>query len=126
MKRRPSRTNTFTTTISSKGQMIQPVPRPRQLGRSHLLDLETGRRNPSADSRENAARLPLLILPADRERVIGAAELKARHGLGYADSFAAALALEHSATLVTVDAEFAKLGRLASTSQRPSLEPSAP
>jgi predicted nucleic acid-binding protein len=52
-----------------------------------------------------------LILPADRERATGAAELKARHSLGCADSFAAALALEYSATLVPADAEFTKLGR---------------
>ncbi|MFZ0520957.1 MAG: type II toxin-antitoxin system VapC family toxin [Candidatus Acidiferrales bacterium] len=60
---------------------------------------------------KNAARLPLLILPADRERAANAAEVKARHDLGYADSFAAALALEYSATLVTADPEFAKLGK---------------
>jgi ribonuclease VapC len=59
----------------------------------------------------NAARLPLLILPADRERAAGAAAVKARHDLGYADSFAAALALEYSATLVTADPEFAKVGK---------------
>jgi predicted nucleic acid-binding protein len=60
---------------------------------------------------KNIAHLPLAILPADRERATGAAELKARHGLGYADSFAAQLALENAATLVTADPEFAKLGR---------------
>lgn len=60
---------------------------------------------------KNAARLPLQILPADRERAAEAAAVKARHGLGYAHSFAAALALEYSATLVTAGPEFAKLGK---------------
>lgn len=60
---------------------------------------------------KTAARLPLLILPADRERAANAAAVKARHDLGYADSFAAALALEYSAILVTADPEFAKLGK---------------
>jgi predicted nucleic acid-binding protein len=60
---------------------------------------------------KNAARLPLQILPADRERAAEAAAVKARHDVGYADSFAAALALEYSATLVTADPEFAKLGK---------------
>lgn len=60
---------------------------------------------------KNAARLPLLILPVDRERATEAAAVKARHGIGYADSFAAALSLEYSATLVTADPEFAKLGK---------------
>jgi predicted nucleic acid-binding protein len=60
---------------------------------------------------EEAAQLPLLILPADRERATHAAELKARHDLAYADSFAAALTLELSATLVTADPEFTKVGK---------------
>jgi predicted nucleic acid-binding protein len=59
----------------------------------------------------NVARLPLLILEADRERATRAAELKASHGLGYADSFAAELALDNAATLVTADPEFAKIGK---------------
>jgi predicted nucleic acid-binding protein len=60
---------------------------------------------------EEAAHLPLLILPVDRKRATYAAELKARHDLAYADSFAAALTLELSATLVTADPEFTKVGK---------------
>ncbi len=60
---------------------------------------------------KSIAHLPLAILPADRERATAAAELKGRHGLGYADSFAAELALANGATLVTADPEFAKLGK---------------
>ena len=60
---------------------------------------------------KNIAHLPLVILPADRERATAAAELKARHSLGYADSFAADLALANGATLVTADPEFARLGK---------------
>ncbi len=60
---------------------------------------------------KNIAHLPLAILPADRERAAAAAELKARHDLGYADSFAAELALANEATLVTAHPEFAKLGK---------------
>lgn len=40
-----------------------------------------------------------------------AAALKLHYGLGYADCFAAALALRLKATLITADPEFAKLGR---------------
>ncbi len=39
------------------------------------------------------AHLPLTILPADREHATAAAELKARHGLGHAGSFAAEYAM---------------------------------
>jgi predicted nucleic acid-binding protein len=35
---------------------------------------------------------------------------KARYKLHYADSFAAALAIEHKATLITSDSDFRKLG----------------
>ncbi len=60
---------------------------------------------------KEASHLPLLIVPVDRERATHAAEIKTRHGLAYADSFAAALALEQSAILVTADPEFTKVGK---------------
>lgn len=60
---------------------------------------------------KDASLLPLLILPVDRGRASQAAELKARHALGYADSFAAALAIEQSAVLVSADRDFAKVGK---------------
>ena len=60
---------------------------------------------------KEAAHLPLLVMPVDRERATHAAELKTRYDLGYADSFAAALALEQSAVLVTADPEFNKVGK---------------
>ncbi len=60
---------------------------------------------------KEVAHLPLVILPVDRGRAAHAAEIKTRHGLAYADSFAAALALEHSAVLVTADPEFTKVGK---------------
>jgi predicted nucleic acid-binding protein len=42
---------------------------------------------------------------------LSAGEIRLRYKLGLADSFAAALALELGATLVTADPEFAKLGK---------------
>jgi predicted nucleic acid-binding protein len=69
--------------------------------------------------------LPLAILPADRERASGAGELKAVHGLGYADSFAAALALELGATLTTADPDFQKLGKKLKVDYLPRHEESA-
>ena len=56
-------------------------------------------------------QLPMAVVAVDRERASRAAELKARHGLGYADSFAASLALEMAAMLVTADPEFHKIGK---------------
>ncbi len=55
--------------------------------------------------------LPIAVFPADQRRATRAGALKQKHGLGYADSFAAELAIEQSAWLVTADPEFAKVGK---------------
>ena len=52
------------------------------------------------------ARYPLEIVGADAETTLLAAALKAQHKLPYADCFAAALAQEKKATLVTTDKDF--------------------
>ncbi len=54
--------------------------------------------------------LPIELLDATPQRACKAADLKAKHKLYYADSFAAALAIEHKATLVTRDSDFRRLG----------------
>ena len=56
-------------------------------------------------------QLPIAIVAVDRERATRAAAIKQKHGLGYADSFAAELAMERDAWLVTADPEFAKIGK---------------
>jgi len=55
--------------------------------------------------------LPIEMMDATPQRACKAADIKARHKLYYVDSFAAALAIEHKATLVTSDSDFRKLGR---------------
>jgi predicted nucleic acid-binding protein len=55
--------------------------------------------------------MPILVIAADRERASRAGALKQKHGLGYADAFAAELAIERGAWLVTADPEFARLGK---------------
>ncbi|HUO17089.1 MAG TPA: type II toxin-antitoxin system VapC family toxin [Verrucomicrobiae bacterium] len=62
----------------------------------------------------NLHRLPIVVIAADLERATRAATLKQRHNLGYADSFAAELAIERAASLVTADPEFSRLGRMLS------------
>lgn len=49
------------------------------------------------------------IVPVERELALAAAHMKAEHPLAYADAFAAALAVEAGATLVTGDPEFKSL-----------------
>lgn len=55
-------------------------------------------------------QLPVTVIDATRERVYHAAHLKAGHAISYADAFAAALAQELDAVVLTGDPEFHKLG----------------
>jgi len=54
--------------------------------------------------------LPIEMVEATPQRASAAAEVKAKYKLYYVDSFAAALATEHHATLVTDDSDFRKFG----------------
>jgi predicted nucleic acid-binding protein len=54
--------------------------------------------------------LPVEVLDATAERARKAADVKVKYKLHYTDSFAAALAIEHQAKLVTSDSDFRKLG----------------
>lgn len=53
--------------------------------------------------------LPIAVIGVDRERASRAGALKQKHSLGYADAFAAELAIERGAWLVTADPELAKV-----------------
>ena len=53
--------------------------------------------------------MPLDVAPLDRDLAESAAHLKTAHDLGLADAFAAALAKEKKAELVTADTEFKPL-----------------
>jgi predicted nucleic acid-binding protein len=55
--------------------------------------------------------LPIEVVDATPQRACKAADVKAKHKLYYVDGFAAALAIEHKATLVTGDSDFRKLGQ---------------
>lgn len=55
--------------------------------------------------------LPIAVVGVDQARTTRAAALKQKHNLGYADAFAAELAIERSAWLVTADPEFSKIGK---------------
>lgn len=59
-------------------------------------------------------RLPIAVIAIDMARATRAAALKQKHSLGYADAFAAELAIERGAWLVTADPEFMKLGKMLS------------
>ena len=59
----------------------------------------------------NLLDMPIAVIAADRERASRAGALKQKHGLGLADAFAAELAIERGAWLVTADPEFQKVGK---------------
>jgi predicted nucleic acid-binding protein len=72
------------------------------------------RRQGELKARETEARLqelPVAVIAVDRERASRAGALKEKHRLGYADAFAAELAIERGAWLVTADPEFTKVGK---------------
>ena len=54
--------------------------------------------------------LPVTLLEATPQRAMMAADIKNKYRLYYVDSFAAGLAGEYKATLVTSDSDFRKLG----------------
>lgn len=83
------------------------------------------RRHGEATAREAEAsllELPIAVIAADRERASRAGSLKEKHGLGYADAFAAELAMERGAWLVTADPEFQKVGKALSVYPLPRHE----
>ncbi|MGA9509147.1 MAG: type II toxin-antitoxin system VapC family toxin [Candidatus Sulfotelmatobacter sp.] len=83
------------------------------------------RRHGEATAREVEDRLlelPVAVIEVDRERASRVAALKQRHNLGYADAFAAELAIERGAWLITADPEFSKLGKALSIYSLPRHE----
>ncbi len=68
--------------------------------------------NKAREAEANLLEMPITVVAADRERASRAGTLKQKHGLGYADAFAAELAMERGAWLVTADPEFQKVGKV--------------
>jgi predicted nucleic acid-binding protein len=63
------------------------------------------------------------LIDADANKTIEAATLKHQYKLGYADSFAAALALSSKATLVSADPSFEKIGKSLKWMKLPNFDP---
>jgi predicted nucleic acid-binding protein len=83
------------------------------------------RRHGEAQAQQVHSRLremPITVIGVDRDRATRAAALKQKHNLGYADAFAAELAIERGAWLVTADPEFSKLGKILSLYSLPRHE----
>jgi predicted nucleic acid-binding protein len=74
------------------------------------------------EAEEKLREMPIAVIDVDQGRASRAGALKQKHGLGYADAFAAELAIERGAWLVTADAEFAKVGHTVSIYSLPRYE----
>jgi predicted nucleic acid-binding protein len=68
--------------------------------------------------------MPIVFVAVDFDRATRAAAIKQKHNLGYADAFAAELAIDRGAWLVTADPEFAKVGKALSLYPLPHHEKS--
>jgi predicted nucleic acid-binding protein len=83
------------------------------------------RRHGEAGARQAEAvlqELPIVVIGVDQERASRAGGLKQKHSLGYADAFAAELAIERGASLVTADSEFSRVGKTLSVYSLPRYE----
>jgi predicted nucleic acid-binding protein len=69
------------------------------------------RRHGERNAGARLERMPIAVIPVDRERASRAGALKQKHSLAYADALAAELAIEQGAWLVTADPEFSRVGK---------------
>jgi predicted nucleic acid-binding protein len=70
-----------------------------------------------------ALQHPVTMIEAGSNGTIEAARLKHQYKLGYADSFAAALAFASNATLVSADPSFEKVGKSLTWMRLPKFDP---
>ena len=63
------------------------------------------------EAEANVSDMPIVFVAVDFDRATRAATIKQKYRLGYADSFAAELAIEQGAWLITADPEFSNLGK---------------
>lgn len=78
-------------------------------GEMYYIALREGGKERAELYRETFARYPIAIVEANKELTLQAAHFKANYKISYADAFAAALAKNRKAVLVTGDKEFKSL-----------------
>ena len=75
-------------------------------GEVYYLTMREAGRERAGEVAHLISTLPIQIVPADLDLTRQAAELKSKHRMSYADCFAAALARQRKAELVTGDRDF--------------------
>ena len=63
------------------------------------------------ETEANVRQLPIAIISVDQGRATRAGAIKQKYGVSYADSFAAELAIEQRAWLVTADQDLERIGK---------------
>lgn len=72
---------------------------------AYIIGREQGKEK-ALDALDDLRSFPITFYEASEERILAAAWLKAEYSISYADAFAASLAQELGASLVTGDPEF--------------------
>lgn len=75
--------------------------------------------NKARQAQTTVSDMPIVFVAVDFDRATRAAAIKQKYNLGYADAFAAELAIDRGAWLVTADPEFTKLGKMLSVYSLP-------
>ena len=92
--------------LADKAELFQSVI---NWGEMYYIALREGGKERAELYRETFARYPIAIVEANKELTLQAAHFKANYKISYADAFAAALAKNRKAILVTGDKEFKSL-----------------
>ena len=92
--------------LADKAELYQSVI---NWGEMYYIALREGGKERAELYRETFARYPITIVEANKELTLQAAHFKANYKISYADAFAAAVAKNRKAVLVTGDKEFKSL-----------------
>ncbi len=93
----------FKDSLSGKAEIFLCVI---NWGEMYYIALREGGKERAEIYRNTFARYPISVVEANKELTLQAAQYKAFHKMSYADAFAAALAKNRKAVLVTGDKEF--------------------
>jgi ribonuclease VapC len=81
-------------------------------GEMYYIALREGGEDRAVNYIQTISKYPIKIIDADKELTLVAAKFKAHHKISYADAFAAGLAEQKKAVLVTGDKEFKQLSEI--------------
>ena len=93
----------FKSALDDKAELFLSVI---NWGEMYYIAMREGGKERAELYKDSFARYPIIILEANKEITLQAAELKALNKISYADAFAAALAKMKKGILVTGDKEF--------------------